>query len=168
MPEYLDVVNENDRILFRRPRSECLERGLLHRAIIVFLTNSRGEIYLQKRAGNLWFYPGRWTASCSGHVSAGESDLDGARREVKEELGIECELKELGKFITPKWKLKKGAEWEYITVYEGTSDSKITLSDESEEGRFVSPEEFKRLVASERNTFTPDMLLALEFYRGAG
>lgn len=168
MPEYFDVVDENGIVVDRRPGRECLDRGLLHRAIVVFVTNPQGDIYLQKRASDLRFYPGHWTASCTGHVSSGETYLEGALREVREELGIECELKELGKFMSPKWKIEDGAEWEYITVFEGTSSSRITLSDESETGRFVSPPEFKRLVTSQPDVLTPDTLLALKFYRMAG
>jgi len=73
-------------------------------------------------------------------------------------------LTELGKFMTPKWKVDDGTEWEYITVFEGrSSSSEITLSDETGEGKFVSQEEFKRLVESKPESFTPDTLLALEY-----
>ena len=162
--EYFDVVDENDVVVDRQPRRECLDKGLLHRAVVVFLTNPQGDVYLQKRASNLRFYPGHWTASCTGHVSSGETYLEGAKREVKEELGVQCELTELGKFMTPKWNLDKGAEWEYITVFEGTSSSRITLSDESEEGRFVPLAEFKSLAKSQPEMFTPDTFLAMKYY----
>jgi isopentenyl-diphosphate Delta-isomerase len=164
MIEFLDVVDRNDRVIDRKPRPECIDKGLLHRAVTVFIGNDKGEVFLQKRAGTLRFYPGRWTASCTGHVSAGETYLMGAERELKEELGIKCELKELGKFITPKWKIENGTEWEFITVYEGTWSAEITLSNESEDGRFVSSAEFRRLVETSPETFTPDLRLALNYY----
>jgi isopentenyl-diphosphate delta-isomerase len=164
MPEYFDLVDEHDTVIGRRPGSECLEKGLLHRAILVFLTNSRGEVYVQKRAKDALFCPGYWSASVTGHVSSGETYLQAAKREIKEELGLNCELTELGKFVTPKWKMGDRTEWEFITVFQGSSSAQITLSDESEEGRFVSWEEFKRLVESQPESFTPDTLLALEYY----
>jgi len=164
LPEYFDVVDENDIVVDKRLGGECLDKGLLHRAVVTFVSNSRGEVYLQRRAGDLRFYPGYWTASCTGHVSAGETYLEGAKRELKEELGIECELQALGKFITPKWEIPHGIEWEIITVFEGISDDKIVLSDESEKGRFVSLAEFKDLVSVKPPMLTPDALLALKFY----
>jgi isopentenyl-diphosphate Delta-isomerase len=164
MVEFLDVVDHNDHVIGRRPRRECIDNGLLHRAVTIFISNDRGEVFLQKRAKHLQFYPGFWTASCTGHVSAGETYLGGANRELKEELGIECELKELGKFMTPKWKIGNGTEWEFITVFEGTCSSAIALSDESEDGKFLSPAEFKQLMASGPETLTPDLLLALKYY----
>jgi isopentenyl-diphosphate delta-isomerase type 1 len=166
MVEYLDVVDENDIVVDTRPRHECISKGLLHRAVVVFLANPKGDIYLQKRARNVRFYPALWTASCTGHVSSGETYLEGAKREVAEELGIRCELAELGKFMTPKWDLDDGTEWEYITVFEGTSSSRITLSNESEEGKFVSLAEFKRLAELQPEMFTPDTFLAVRYYPG--
>ena len=164
MPEYFDLVDEHDMVVGKRLGSECVERGLLHRAILVFLTNSKGEVYVQKRAKDALFCPGYWSASVTGHVSAGETYLQATKREVKEELGIDCELTELGKFVTPKWKFGNKTEWEFITVFEGSSSLEITLSDETEEGKFVSQKEFRRLVESQPETFTPDTLLALEYY----
>ncbi len=151
----------------RRPGRECLDKGLLHRAIVAFVSNSKGEIYLQKRANDRRFYPGFWTASCTGHVSAGESYIVGARREIREEPGIECDILPLGKFITPRWKIPGGTEWEYITVFEGTSDKSITLSNESQEGRFVSVAEFATMMSARPAIVTPDTLLSLEFYQKA-
>ena len=164
MAEYFDVVDEHDAVIGSCPARECLDKGLLHRALLVFLANPHGEVYLQKRASNLLFYPGHWSASVTGHVSSGETYLQAAKREVREELGIDCELTELGKFMTPKWKVGDKTEWEFITVFQGSSSSEITLSDETEEGKFVSQEEFKQLVESKPEIFTPDTLLAVRYY----
>ena len=99
-------------------------------------------------------------------MSSGESYLEAARREVREELGIECMLAVLGKFTSPKWKKGRFVEWEHITVFEGVVDNpKIELSDETEEGRFLDPREFKSLVERQPRIFTPDTLLALKYYR---
>ena len=164
-PEYLDVVNEDDIVVDKETRQKCIEQGLLHRAVVVFLKNKRGETYLQKRSGRVLFYPGYWCASATGHVSSGENYLEAARREVREELGIECQLSELGKFMTPKWKMGRLVEWEHIMIFEGIADNpKIVLSDETEEGRFLPPREFKNLVERQPGIFTPDTLLALKYY----
>lgn len=168
MVEFLDVVDHNDLVIGRRPRTECLDKGLLHRAVTIFIANDKGDVFLQKRAKHLRFYPGRWTASCTGHVSAGETYFQGANRELKEELGIECELRELGKFMTPKWSIENGTEWEFITVFEGTCSSGITLSDESDDGKFLSPTEFRELMTKEPDKLTPDLLLALKYYPRIG
>lgn len=164
MVEYLDIVDEDDRVLDSRPRSECLDKGLLHRAITIFITNSAGEIFIQKRTRYARFYPGRWGPSVGGHVSSGESYSLAAKRELKEELGIQSELRELGKFVTPKRETAGGTDWEIIMVFEGTSSSAITLSDESEEGRFVSSQELRQIAESHPEILTPDLILAMKYH----
>ena len=48
--EIFDVVNERDEVIGRATRSEVHERGLLHRAVHIFVFNSRGELFIQKRS----------------------------------------------------------------------------------------------------------------------
>jgi isopentenyl-diphosphate Delta-isomerase len=164
LTEYLDVVNEQDEVVDSLPRTECIERGLLHRAVVVFLFNSRGELYLQKRADNVVFYPGFWTASVTGHVSAGETYLEAAIRETKEELGLSVGVVELGKFLSPKWECSDGVDWEIITVFETlVREPKITLSDESQDGKFISVDEFRKLAAHMPPVLTPDTLLGVKY-----
>jgi isopentenyl-diphosphate Delta-isomerase len=164
LTEYLDVVNERDEVVDSLPREECVKRGLLHRAVVVFLFNSKGELYLQKRADDVVFYPGFWSASVTGHVSSGETYLEAAIREMKEELGLNVEAMELGKFLSPKWKCSDGVDWEIITVFEAlVGEPRIALSDESQDGRFVSVDEFRKLAARGPPVLTPDTLLGARY-----
>ena len=164
MPEYLDLVNEQDEVVGRLPRSKCIERGLLHRAVVVFIFNSRNQLYIQKRADDAAFYPGFWSASVLGHVSSGETYHEAAIRETREELGLLIDVKEIGDFLSPKWKCKDGTDWEIIHVFEATvGEPKITLSDESQDGKFVSVREFGAIAATRPRVLTPDTVLAMKF-----
>ncbi|MDA4127856.1 MAG: NUDIX domain-containing protein [Thaumarchaeota archaeon] len=163
--ELFDVVDESDNVVGRELGSVSLQKGLLHRAIATLLFDSHGRLYIQKRAGDMTFYPGHWSISCTGHVSAGETYSEAARREMKEELDLDCDLVEVTKFQTPKWDVGGLVEWEYIVVFEGHSENpEVSLSDETTEGKFVPLEEFKRLLRSLPEKFTPDSLLAFEHY----
>lgn len=85
-----------------------------------------------------------------------------------EELGIKCVLVPLGKFVTPKWKRGRIIEYEYVMVFEGrVKNPRISLSDESEEGRFVPMEDFRRMVKSRSEKFTPETEWAFEHYSRA-
>jgi isopentenyl-diphosphate delta-isomerase type 1 len=162
--EYFDVIDEHDNVKDTKPGKECVKLGLLHRAVVIFLFDYNGMVYIQKRANNLPFYPGYWSASCTGHVSAGESYLEAARRETKEELGIKPEPIEVGKFISPKWEATHGVEWESIVVFEAVSrDANIVLSDESQEGKYISVEEFQRLLNANPPVLTPDTILSARY-----
>ncbi len=114
------------------------------------------------------WYPGHWTLSVMGHVSSGETYEQAAKRELSEELGVECELKQITKVKTPDWPYGNFVEREYLAVFEGrTTSPRITLSEETEEGRFVGFKEFVKMAKEQRDELTPDTLLALDVYRRA-
>ncbi len=166
--EIVDVVDKKDNVIEQEPLQECVELGLLHRAIVAILLDSTmKKTYIQKRSENKSFYPGFWTASCTGHVSSGETYLEAATREVEEELGLNSvKLEPVFKFLSPKWKFGNRIEWEYITVFEGnTMDQKITLQEsEVQDGRYVLLEELASLLKKEEKSFTPDSVIAYKGY----
>lgn len=57
------------------------------RSIILLIRN--GEVLLQKAPENKKIFPGFYNG-IGGHIEQGEDVLEGARRELKEEAGIEC------------------------------------------------------------------------------
>lgn len=86
--EIFDVVDGNDRPTGTATRAEVHAKGLIHRAVHVFVLNRNGDLYLQKRSLIKDMNPGLWDSSVSGHLDAGESYPDAAVRELGEELGI--------------------------------------------------------------------------------
>ncbi len=93
--EMFDVVNERNEVIQQLPRGEVHSRGLLHRAVHVFIINVRGEIYLQKRSHLKDVSPLKWDSSAAGHLDVGESYAACAIRETREEIGIEILSTEL-------------------------------------------------------------------------
>ena len=99
MPEELfDIVDEHDRVLGKMPRSEVHRRKLLHRAVSIFVFDSRGRLLLQQRSAAKDEYPLCYTSSASGHVTAGETYDETAPRELAEELGLTSPVERLAKF----------------------------------------------------------------------
>jgi len=91
--EFFDVVDKKDNIIGRATRKEChSNKNLIHRSVMILLFNGKGELLLQKRSMKMDMHPGKWTVSSSGHVDAGESYEEAAKRELKEELGIKTVL----------------------------------------------------------------------------
>ena len=112
--EIFDVVDEADRVVGRATRAEVHEKGLLHRAVHVFVINGRGELLLQKRSLLKDKHPGVWDSSVAGHLDAGEDYPDAARREMLEEMGIEgVEPREVGR-IAPC----EATGWEHVVLYQ--------------------------------------------------
>ncbi len=93
--EMFDVVNERNEVIQQLPRGEVHAKGLLHRAVHVFVINSRGEVYLQKRSHLKDVSPLKWDSSAAGHLDVGESYAACAIRETREEIGIEIDSTEL-------------------------------------------------------------------------
>ena len=92
--EYWDLYNEDKQLLGKTiKRGEKLEEGEYHLVVGIWTVTPKGEILLTQRHpdkdwGLLW--------ECSGGgVRAGESSLEGAVRELKEEIGVEVTEAEL-------------------------------------------------------------------------
>jgi 16S rRNA (adenine1518-N6/adenine1519-N6)-dimethyltransferase len=61
----------------------------------VFVVNTHGEVYLQKRSHLKDVSPLQWDSSAAGHLDVGESYAACAIRETREEVGIEITDTEL-------------------------------------------------------------------------
>lgn len=79
-------------------RGEPLEAGDYHLVVHIWVKNARDEYLIQKRAGHLKIMPGLW-ATNGGSVLAGESSLQGAIRELHEEVGIAAQENEMRKIM---------------------------------------------------------------------
>ena len=85
--DIFDVVDEFDKVIGQKPRSEVHAEGLRHRAVHVLVFNEDNELFMQKRSKTKDTWPGAWDGSCTGHVDAGEDYKEAAHRELQEELG---------------------------------------------------------------------------------
>lgn len=91
MPELWDLYDQE-----RRGTGVTCERGkpvppgLYHLVVSAWIVNSHGEYLMSQRHPNKP-YPNYWECT-GGSVLAGESSLQGAIREVKEELGLTLDL----------------------------------------------------------------------------
>lgn len=88
MEEYIDILNSKgektgDTLTYK----ETHRMGAIHRTVHVWFQNSKGQLLLQKRSGNKRAYPHMWDISVGGHISAGQTSLEAAKRETAEELG---------------------------------------------------------------------------------
>lgn len=86
------------------PTGEVKERSAVHRdgdwhgtahIWLVRRKNGKIEVLLQKRSRLKETFPGCYDASCAGHLSAGDSFIQGALRELQEELGLEAKEEDL-------------------------------------------------------------------------
>ncbi|MCI9063254.1 MAG: NUDIX domain-containing protein [Clostridia bacterium] len=96
MEELFDVINERGENTGRvEGRDKCHKEGLWHRAVALFIINSKNQVLLQKRSPNKKLWPNMWDITGGGHVLAGEFGFEAVIREMKEELGIDLDKNDL-------------------------------------------------------------------------
>ncbi len=86
--ELFDVCDAEDNVIGQATRGEVHARGLLHRAVHIFVFNFSGELLIQRRSVHKDEFPLCYTSSASGHLDAGETYDAAAVRELHEELGL--------------------------------------------------------------------------------
>ncbi len=155
--EIFDVVNERDEVVGRETRRVVHRTGLMHRAVHVFIFNTRGEVFLQKRSMTKDSSPGLWDSSASGHLDCGEDYDACAVRELREEIGLCVEQ-------CPKRLFKVDAcvttGQEFVWLYRGESEGPFTLHpEEIERGQWFTPEQVTQWVLERPDDFAPAFVL---------
>lgn len=164
MAEYFDIINEAGEIVGRETRERCHSGTfLLHRVVHVIIRNSKGELYLQKRARTKDIQPGKWDTSVGGHVDAGETVEQALHRELREELGIS----EARPLFLYKYIFQSEVEREEVHTFGLTHDGPVTVQEsEIEEGRFFGGAEIETRLGN--GFFTPNFELEYSYYQRTG
>lgn len=166
MEEQVVLVNEQDEVLGLMEKMQAHENGILHRAFSVFLFNGKGEMLLQKRAARKYHSPNQWTNGVCSHPRIDETYVEGAKRRLKEELGIEAELSEKFHFV---YKADVGQNlWEHELdhVFTGIFEGEVHLNaDEVSEIRYISMEDLDREMTASPENFTEWFKIILAEYK---
>lgn len=93
MDEFLDIVDQNDKVIGQKLRSEIYSQKLSNfRVVNAFLINEKGQLWIPRRCANKRIFPLCLDASMGGHVSSGETYEEAFKRELMEELNIDSNL----------------------------------------------------------------------------
>lgn len=100
MTEYLDVLDDEGNVVGQASQEEVYEKKHSHRIVHVMVVNPQTRaIYLQQRAETKSFLPGYFCTSAGGHVHAGETYEQAAKRELYEEIGLKTPVREVHRFV---------------------------------------------------------------------
>ncbi|MFD1061966.1 NUDIX domain-containing protein [Winogradskyella litorisediminis] len=160
MDERIDIVDSEGIPTGKTAlKSEIHKNGWYHNTIHLWLYNANNEILLQQRSHKKVIYPLLWDVSVAGHIDAGESFIEAALRETKEEIGLQLKADDLVKIGTRLHKsiYNDGAikDFEFHQIY--ISEIKVNLEDltpqkdEVEALKFVSFKDFENLLANSKN-----------------
>lgn len=95
----IDRVDERNRSVGTVARQDVFKEHANFRTVHVLVVNRVGDLLLQQLAGTRERHPLSWGSSVAGYLYAGEKYEDAARRRLREELGLETELRAIG--VTP-------------------------------------------------------------------
>lgn len=88
--ELLDLVNEEDHVIDKKPRSEVYQKKLLNfRVVNAFVMNRKGQLWIPRRSANKRIFPLCLDMSMGGHVQSGETYDRAFQRELQEELHLD-------------------------------------------------------------------------------
>ncbi len=155
MDELLDVYDEAGNQVGTAPRAVCHGNPrLIHRVVHVVVSDCSGSrVLLQKRSLAKDIQPGKWDTAVGGHVDAGESVESAARRELREELGIDGEPE-----FWFESRIRNDIESENVFVYRLAHDGPFRRApDEIDEVRFFPWAELADPAGRERQDFTPNL-----------
>ena len=147
--EIVAIADRNNQVVGKAYRSIMRKYRMIHRAVFIFVLNSEGRLFIQKRSPLKDLYPGYYDLTTSGVVLYEETYLACAYREIREELGISNpEFEALFDFYTYN---DSNRVWGH--VYKCIYDGNIILQEEEvESGEFYTISDVQRLIKTERVT----------------
>jgi len=148
--EIWDLYDENRELLGKdHVRGEQLPIDGYHLVVHVWIRNSKGEYLISQRSANRPTFPLVWEC-VDGSVVKGEDSLQGALREVKEEVGVDL-LPEKGQVILSDIKkIEFGKVVNKIVdvwlfEYDGKVDLSNATTDEVAQVAWMNREQIKEL-----------------------
>lgn len=153
--ENVILVSESDQPIGEMEKMEAHLKGRLHRAISVFIFNSKGELLLQKRANHKYHSGGLWTNTCCSHPRPGEETLVAAKRRLNEEMGMEAEIKHSFSFKYKAHLDNELIEHEFDHVFTGIADvAPIINPEEVSDYTYLNIEDIQREIEDKPTNYT--------------
>jgi len=153
--EILEIVDSDDQVTGAATRAEIHRKGLMHRAVHIFVFNSVGEIYVQRRSASKDRHALKLDSSAAGHVDPGETYEQTAARELQEELGITAEIKQV------LWVAAcEQTDNEHVMLFKVETDLKPTPNpEEIQWGGLMAPGKLSSLMKENQADFVPAFIL---------
>ena len=161
--EEVVLVNEKDEVIGVEEKIKAHQLGELHRAFSIFIFNSEGQLLLQKRTSSKYHSKGLWSNTCCGHPRLNESTREASRRRLREEMGFDCDVREVLQFVYQA-KLEDGLiEHEYDHVFVGTFDGNpVPDENEVDDWKWISLASLKTDLEENSETYTFWLRIALD------
>jgi len=153
--EILEIVDSYDNVIGTGTRGEIHRKGFFHRAVHLFVFNPAGQVYIQRRSCSKDRHPGKLDSSAAGHVDPGETYEETAIRELREELGIQAEVKEILRVPA-----SIQTDNEHVVLFQVETESEpVPNPEEIQWGAWLSRERVSKLMDESPDDFVPAFVL---------
>ena len=163
----IQVVDDNDRPVRAATKEEVWKSGEIHRIACVIVEDKQGHLLFQKRPDTMELSPGCWDCSVGGHVDAGETYEQAAKREGYEEIGLQnIKLKELGRFYNGRSKDGRKLN-RFYKVFRSKIQNRSDINHDDHEVAYVrwfSLNEAKKLLQEKSDNMTNALQEVLKRY----
>jgi 8-oxo-dGTP pyrophosphatase MutT (NUDIX family) len=126
--------------------------------VVIIVQNSSGQLFVHQRSADRDIFPLLYGLGAGGHVESGESPIQAAKRELKEELDIEIELEPLFSINFESDELKH-----IVHVFQAPYDGKVKSCKEFKWSGWMNIEEVDQL--AEDNKLCPDTKVLYEKWK---
>lgn len=160
--EMVDKFDNKREMLNKTTERKDKIKGEYRQSAHIWIIDDKGKFLMQKRSKEKERYVGKWSQT-GGAVDEGETPLQGALRECKEEIGLDIDKDEIELIFSFKrkydfvdvWLVRKNIDIENLKLQE----------EEVEEVKLVTKEEIEEMIKNNETTpnvgFYFDILIKL-------
>jgi isopentenyldiphosphate isomerase len=153
----VDVVDQNDNIIGQDYKNQKIAKDFISRVVAILLFDEAGKLILCRRSDKKTNAAGLWDLAAFGNVMAGEPYEDAAKRELKEELDIDCHLQLLDKFYQENH--NDGMVYKiFCAVFLGRTSQALKLNHELIEIKKVEINELAQDLQSNPANYCPGLI----------
>jgi isopentenyldiphosphate isomerase len=152
------IVDDNDNPIGLAERDKW-EDNAIHRVSAIWLTNSKGEVFIAQRALSKRHAPGQWGPAASGTVEEGETYETNAMKEIEEEIGISITQEQLK--LGPKVLMNTPGDRRFVQWYVVTADvprENFKLQEEEvADAKWIGVKELEQRMTERPDEFTKSL-----------
>lgn len=162
--EIIDIFDKEGIYIGSMARHEAERDNHVIQNVIVFVFNSLGKVWIQKRPNKPnKHYPGLWDVSACGAIHTGEEPLAAAKREQQEEMGFVSDLRYVETFMnTFPDEAGKNTRQRLSHLFIGESEELPQPNEEVDEFLATPYKELRQQVIDNPQYYIPSFLLELD------
>jgi isopentenyl-diphosphate Delta-isomerase len=163
MEQKVILVDKKDKAIGLEGKIKAHKEGMLHRAISVYIFNSKGELMIQRRAKGVYHSGNLWSNTCCTNCYEGEIPSYSAHRSLQGEMGFDCALKEKFSLIY-KTPVSNGLiEHEFLHVFFGRYDKDPQVNNkEVMDWKWISFDDLVKDVKRHGKSYSPWLKILLK------